>query len=112
MTNLVDLAISFINPTEKPPIFEPVTAVISILKITPNTNRMEDLVDELFWEDPADFLDKAPVIDKATREEYKRLMDFKSKNTWYEKHELRNMIYSSYLKNCSMYMTSLILNDK
>ena len=87
-------------------------AVTSILKISPNIEKMEQLVDILFWEDPQEFLNNAAVIDKATRDEYKRLMDFKAKNTWIARHEHRNAIYSQYMKNCTQYMSSLILNDK
>ena len=76
-------------------------AVTSILRISPNIERMEEVVESIFWEDPKDFLENAAVIDKATRDEYKRLMDYKSKNTWIAKHEIRNNIYQDYMRNCS-----------
>ena len=110
--DLVGFVIDTINPPDEVLNYGHVSAVTSVLKLSPNIDRMEELVDELFWEDPQDFLEKAAVIDTATRTEYKRLMDFKSKNTWIEKHDIRNNIYTDFMKNCTQYMTTLILNDK
>ena len=67
MNDIVGLVMNTINPPDKIEIFSPVSAVTSILKLSPNVDRMEELVNELFWEDPQDFLEKATVIDSAAR---------------------------------------------
>jgi hypothetical protein len=99
--DLVDKLIGFIIPQVETPSYEPVTAVTSILKISPDINKMEELVESLFWEDPKDFLNKATVINQEVRDEYKRLMDWASKNTWIAKHDIRNNIYKDFMRNCT-----------
>jgi hypothetical protein len=54
MTSVKDMII----PTEPKPDYEPVTAITSILKISPNMDSMEQLVESIFWEDPAAYLSR------------------------------------------------------
>lgn len=57
---------NLIIPEEVIPDYEPVNAVTSILKISPDIEKMEQKVNEMFWEDPRDYMQKATVINKQT----------------------------------------------
>jgi hypothetical protein len=112
MNSVVEMALELITPKEPEPIYEPVTSVSSTIKISPNIDRMEELVSKKFWMRPEDYINSVGVLNAAALAERDRLRAFAATNTWIARHEIRNNVYKDFMANCSEFMVSLILHDQ
>ena len=107
---VIDLIKQFINPQE-PEVFEPVNAITTIIRVSPNIDKMEEIVNLRFQNLPDDYLENAQVISAETIAEAARIQQQLDENPYVDAFVIRNNIYGEFLQNCSRYIVTLIMND-
>ena len=109
--DVIDLVIEQFNPSEEKEAFEPVNAITSIIRVSPNIQKMEEKVVERFVMLDSDYLQSVNVISEETIAEAMRIQKYLEENPYVESFVIRNSIYEDFLRNCSRYMVTLVMND-
>ena len=96
----IDLVIEQFNPSEEKEAFEPVNAITSIIRVSPNIQKMEEKVVERFVMLDSDYLQSVNVISEETIAEAMRIQKYLEENPYVESYVIRNSIYEDFLRNC------------